>query len=87
MVAAWVSVLVWAPEAGVSVFQPAQTRVRAVKKATVPPIQKPRWMREPADHISGRDTTLTGAQAGGETVKVDAGRHLTLTSEQDSDRL
>ncbi|EOL4606842.1 VENN motif pre-toxin domain-containing protein, partial [Escherichia coli] len=26
------------------------------------------------------------AQAGGETVKVDAGRHLTLTSEQDSDR-
>ncbi|ENY7433803.1 VENN motif pre-toxin domain-containing protein, partial [Escherichia coli] len=34
----------------------------------------------------GRDTTLTGAQAGGETVKVDAGRHLTLTSEQDSDR-
>ncbi|EHK1553761.1 VENN motif pre-toxin domain-containing protein, partial [Escherichia coli] len=30
--------------------------------------------------------TLTGAQAGGETVKVDAGRHLTLTSEQDSDR-
>ncbi|EEX3823487.1 filamentous hemagglutinin N-terminal domain-containing protein [Escherichia coli] len=36
--------------------------------------------------ISGRDTTLTGAQAGGETVKVDAGRHLTLTSEQGSDR-
>ena len=36
--------------------------------------------------ISGRDTTLTGAQAGGETMKVDAGRHLTLTSEQDSDR-
>ncbi|WP_439709180.1 hemagglutinin repeat-containing protein [Escherichia albertii] len=36
--------------------------------------------------ISGRDTTLTGAQAGGETVKVDAGHHLTLTSEQDSDR-
>ncbi|EGM2364007.1 filamentous hemagglutinin N-terminal domain-containing protein [Salmonella enterica] len=36
--------------------------------------------------ISGRDTTLTGAQAGGETVKVDAGRHLALTSEQDSDR-
>ncbi|HIB5284638.1 TPA: hemagglutinin repeat-containing protein, partial [Escherichia coli] len=35
--------------------------------------------------ISGRDTTLIGAQAGGETVKVDAGRHLTLTSEQDSD--
>ncbi len=36
--------------------------------------------------ISERDTTFTGAQAGGETVKVDAGRHLTLTSEQDGDR-
>lgn len=36
--------------------------------------------------VSGRDTTLTGAQASGETVKVDAGRHLSLTSEQDSDR-
>ncbi|WP_233499028.1 hemagglutinin repeat-containing protein, partial [Pantoea graminicola] len=35
---------------------------------------------------SGRDTTLTGAQANGESVKVDAGRNLTLTSEQDSDR-
>ncbi|AYP24932.1 hemagglutinin repeat-containing protein [Pantoea agglomerans] len=35
---------------------------------------------------SGRDTTLTGAQASGESVKVDAGRNLTLTSEQDSDR-
>ncbi len=34
---------------------------------------------------SGRDTTLTGAQANGESVKVDAGRNLTLTSEQDSD--
>ncbi|MEN4820677.1 hemagglutinin repeat-containing protein, partial [Pantoea agglomerans] len=35
---------------------------------------------------SGRDMTLTGAQANGESVKVDAGRNLTLTSEQDSDR-
>ncbi|MEN4735133.1 hemagglutinin repeat-containing protein [Pantoea agglomerans] len=35
---------------------------------------------------SGRDITLTGAQANGESVKVDAGRNLTLTSEQDSDR-
>ena len=35
---------------------------------------------------SGRDTTLTGAQASGESVKVDAGRNLTLNSEQDSDR-
>ena len=35
---------------------------------------------------SGRDTTLTGAQANGESVKVEAGRNLTLTSEQDSDR-
>ncbi|MDQ0551000.1 hemagglutinin repeat-containing protein [Pantoea agglomerans] len=35
---------------------------------------------------SGRDTMLTGAQANGESVKVDAGRNLTLTSEQDSDR-
>ncbi|MEN4763556.1 hemagglutinin repeat-containing protein [Pantoea agglomerans] len=35
---------------------------------------------------SGRDTTLTGAQASGESVKVDASRNLTLTSEQDSDR-
>ncbi len=34
----------------------------------------------------GRDITLTGAQASGESVKVDAGRNLTLTSEQDSDR-
>ncbi|MGC0896150.1 hemagglutinin repeat-containing protein [Pantoea agglomerans] len=34
---------------------------------------------------SGRDTTLTGAQANGGSVKVDAGRNLTLTSEQDSD--
>ncbi|MCZ5658539.1 hemagglutinin repeat-containing protein [Escherichia coli] len=71
----------------VSVCQPAQTGVGAVKKATVPPMQKPRWMRENRlTIISGRDTTLTGAQAGGETVKVDAGRHLTLTSEQDGDR-
>jgi len=35
---------------------------------------------------SGRDTTLTGAQANGNSVKVDAGRSLTLTSEQDRDR-
>ncbi|MGC1096972.1 hemagglutinin repeat-containing protein [Pantoea agglomerans] len=35
---------------------------------------------------SGRDITLLGAQASGESVKVDAGRNLTLTSEQDSDR-
>ncbi|OKP50302.1 hypothetical protein A8A12_12210 [Serratia marcescens] len=34
---------------------------------------------------SGRDTRLTGAQAGGATVKVDAERHLTLQSQQDSD--
>ncbi|MFV8847586.1 hemagglutinin repeat-containing protein [Serratia fonticola] len=34
---------------------------------------------------SGRDTTLAGAQASGETVKVDAGRNLTLQSQQDSD--
>ncbi len=35
---------------------------------------------------SGRDTALQGAQAGGETVTVDAGRHLTLQSRQDSER-
>ncbi|BEO60055.1 hypothetical protein SMQE30_04780 [Serratia marcescens] len=35
---------------------------------------------------SGRDTTLTGAQASGEKVTVDVGRNLTLQSEQDSDR-
>ncbi|KGD77684.1 hypothetical protein ID11_05235 [Pantoea vagans] len=35
---------------------------------------------------AGRDTTLTGAQVRGESVKVDTGRNLTLTSEQDSDR-
>uniref|UniRef100_UPI0014444793 two-partner secretion domain-containing protein n=3 Tax=Erwinia amylovora TaxID=552 RepID=UPI0014444793 len=34
---------------------------------------------------SGRDITLTGAQASGNRVTVDAGRNLTLTSEQDSD--
>lgn len=34
---------------------------------------------------SGRDTALVGAQASGETVKVDAGRNLTLQSQQDSD--
>ncbi|VAG99925.1 filamentous hemagglutinin family outer membrane protein [Enterobacter hormaechei] len=36
--------------------------------------------------LSGRDTTLTGAQVNGETVKADVGRSLTLPSEQDSDR-
>ena len=36
--------------------------------------------------VSGRDTTLTGAQVSGESVKADVGRNLTLTSEQDSDR-
>ncbi|MES3208581.1 hemagglutinin repeat-containing protein, partial [Serratia ureilytica] len=35
---------------------------------------------------SGRDTTLTGAQASGEKVTVDVGRDLTLQSEQDSER-
>ncbi|MGQ6073495.1 hemagglutinin repeat-containing protein, partial [Serratia sp. IR-2025] len=35
---------------------------------------------------SGRDTTLTGAQASGEKVTVDVGRDLRLESEQDSDR-
>ena len=35
---------------------------------------------------SGRDTTLTGAQVRGDSVKVGTGRNLTLTSEQDSDR-
>lgn len=36
--------------------------------------------------LSGRDTTLTGAQVNGETVKADVGRNLTLISQQDSDR-
>lgn len=36
--------------------------------------------------VSGRDTTLTGAQVSAETVKADVGRNLTMTSEQDSDR-
>ncbi|MCG8156218.1 hemagglutinin repeat-containing protein [Brenneria goodwinii] len=36
--------------------------------------------------LSGRDTTLTGAQVSGETVKAEVGRNLTMTSEQDSDR-
>ncbi|WP_312837162.1 hemagglutinin repeat-containing protein, partial [Pantoea sp.] len=36
--------------------------------------------------VSGRDTTLTGAQVSGDAVRVEAGRNLTLTSEQDSDR-
>jgi len=35
---------------------------------------------------AGRDTTLQGAQVRGESVTVDTGRNLTLTSEQDSDR-
>ncbi|WP_413713269.1 hemagglutinin repeat-containing protein [Serratia marcescens] len=35
---------------------------------------------------SGRDTTLTGAQASGEKVTVDVGRNLSLESRQDSDR-
>nr|WP_213202188.1 hemagglutinin repeat-containing protein [Erwinia rhapontici] len=36
--------------------------------------------------VSGRDTTLTGAQVSGETVRADVARNLTMTSEQDSDR-
>ncbi|HAI49972.1 MAG TPA: hypothetical protein DCM53_10430, partial [Enterobacteriaceae bacterium] len=36
--------------------------------------------------MSGRDTTLVGAQVNGETVKADVGRNLTLISQQDSDR-
>ncbi|MFZ1874793.1 MAG: hemagglutinin repeat-containing protein, partial [Chania sp.] len=35
---------------------------------------------------SGRDTTLTGAQVSGDSVKMDVGRDLTLNSQQDSDR-
>ncbi|WP_380181722.1 hemagglutinin repeat-containing protein, partial [Kalamiella sp. sgz302252] len=35
---------------------------------------------------AGRDTLLQGAQVSGNSVKVDTGRNLTLTSEQDSDR-
>ncbi|VEC02282.1 Filamentous hemagglutinin [Cedecea lapagei] len=35
--------------------------------------------------VSGRDSTLTGAQASGNSVKMDVGRNLTLTSEQDTD--
>ncbi|KAF1684419.1 hypothetical protein B1992_15100, partial [Pseudoxanthomonas broegbernensis] len=35
--------------------------------------------------VSGRDTTLEGAQALGERVVVQVGRDLTLTSQQDSD--
>ncbi|EEQ00859.1 hemagglutinin/adhesin repeat protein, partial [Yersinia rohdei ATCC 43380] len=34
---------------------------------------------------SGRDTSLIGAQASGDTVKVDVGRDLLLQSQQDSD--
>ena len=36
--------------------------------------------------VSGRDTTLQGAQVSGEKVKADVARNLTLASEQDSDR-
>ncbi|MGD9424029.1 hemagglutinin repeat-containing protein [Pantoea sp. NSTU24] len=36
--------------------------------------------------ISGRDTTLRGAQVSGEQVKAEVARNLTLASEQDSDR-
>ena len=36
--------------------------------------------------VSGRDTTLQGAQVSGEKVKAEVGRNLTLASEQDSDR-
>ncbi|TPG63334.1 hemagglutinin repeat-containing protein [Ewingella americana] len=35
--------------------------------------------------VSGRDTTLTGAQVSGDKVTMDVGRNLTLASEQDSD--
>jgi len=35
--------------------------------------------------VSGRDTTLTGAQVSGDKVTMDVGRNLTLSSEQDSD--
>ncbi|WP_445972367.1 hemagglutinin repeat-containing protein [Klebsiella pasteurii] len=35
--------------------------------------------------VSGRDTTLTGAQVSGHQVTMDVGRNLTLDSEQDSD--
>ena len=34
--------------------------------------------------VSGRDTTLEGAQARGETVIADIGRNLTMTSQQDT---
>ncbi len=34
---------------------------------------------------SGRDTTLTGAQASGDTMAANVGRSLTLTSQQDQD--
>ena len=34
---------------------------------------------------SGRDTTLTGAQLGGNRVALDVGRDLTMTSQQDTD--
>ena len=34
---------------------------------------------------SGRDTTLTGALASGDTIAANVGRHLTLSSQQDQD--
>lgn len=34
---------------------------------------------------SGRDTTLTGAQASGSTIQAEVGRNLTLASQQDHD--
>ncbi len=68
-------------------FQPAQTRVKGSEKGNgTTHTETTVDAGNRLTIISGRDTTLTGAQAGGETVKVDAGRHLTLTSEQDSDR-
>ncbi|CNG77116.1 putative adhesin/hemolysin precursor [Yersinia frederiksenii] len=36
--------------------------------------------------VSGRDTTLLGAQLSGDKVEADVGRNLTLQSQQDSDR-
>ncbi|MDR7345617.1 filamentous hemagglutinin [Pantoea alhagi] len=36
--------------------------------------------------VSGRDTTLTGAQVSGKSVTADVGRNLLLASEQDTDK-
>src|SRR5690606_20702962 len=47
----------------------AETTVDAANKVTL---------------ISGRDTTLEGAQVRGETVVANIGRDLTLTSQQDT---